>query len=163
MHKYCSKCGKELTMSRKELVKTCVKCEAEFYPKISPAIIVAVIKDDKILLARNKNFRENMFSVIAGYVDSGETLEQCVEREVQEEVSIKIKNVKYFGSQSWPYTNSLMMGFTAEYSSGDIQVDNEEIVEADWFSYDNLPIIPGKYSIANELINWFVSRYSKVS
>lgn len=157
-HKYCGKCGTETQNKDNERAKVCPNCGLISYPRISPAIIVAVIKDDKILLAHSGRFRNKMHSVLAGFVEPGETFEECVAREVFEEVNIKVKNIKYFGSQPWPFPNSLMIGFTAEYESGEIKVDNDEIIEAAWFNADELPEIPGKWSIARKLIDWFVER-----
>jgi NAD+ diphosphatase len=100
-----------------------------------------------------------MFSVLAGFVEPGESLEDCVRREVKEESGIEIKNIRYFGSQPWPFPNSLMVGFTAEYSGGEIRMDEKEILDAGWFAADNLPTIPDKISIARKLIDWFVEKY----
>jgi NAD+ diphosphatase len=158
-HKYCGQCGKPTGRLENERAKVCNKCGQLYFPRLSPAIIVAVIKDGKILLARNKNFKVPMFSVIAGFVEPGETLEDAVERELWEEVGIKVKNIKYFGSQPWPFPHSLMLGFTAEYAEGDIKIDGEEIAEARWFPPDDLPMIPEKMSIARKLIDWFCEKY----
>lgn len=154
-NKFCSKCSGKLEFSSNEISKICKNCQATYYPKISPAIIVAVIKDNKILLARAKHFSTGRFSVLAGYVEPGETLEQCVKREVKEEVNIDVKNIKYFSNQDWSFSNALMIGFTAEYAGGEIKVDDKEIAEADWFSVNNLPEFPGKISISYQLIEWF--------
>ena len=120
---------------------------------VCPAIIVGITKGDKILLANNKNFPKGLHSVIAGFVDVNETLEECVKREILEEVNIKVKNIKYFDSQPWPYPNSLMIGFTAEYESGEIKVDGEEIIHADWYNKDELPMLPEKTTIARRIID----------
>lgn len=161
-HKYCGVCG--FPMKRKESLSEraliCPKCGYTTWPRTSPAIIVAVTKGDKLLLAHNKNFSHGMYSVIAGFVELGETFEQCVKREAFEEVGIQIDNIKYFGSQPWPFPNSMMVGFTAEYSGGQIVEDGKEIVHADWFSKDE---IPGMYreskSIGSELIKWFIETH----
>jgi NAD+ diphosphatase len=157
--KFCAQCGKPLDVNAYERAKLCTSCGISYYPKLSPAIIVAVIKDDRILLARGKNFPIGRYSVIAGYVDPGETLEQCVRREVKEEVGIEIKNISYFGSLPWPCSDSIMIGFTAEYSGGSIQADGVEITEAGWFKADGLPDVPGKVSLARQLIDWFIGRH----
>ena len=107
------------------------------------------------MLAHNKNFKAGLYSIIAGFVEPGETLEHCAEREIQEEVGIKVKNIKYFTSQPWPFPESLMLAFTAEYDSGDITVDNTEITDAAWFSADELPDIPTTDSVAGKLIRWY--------
>ena len=126
------------------------------FPRISPAVIVLVERDGQVLLARSPRFTANFYSVLAGFVEPGETLEDTVHREIEEEVGIKIRNVRYFGSQPWPFPDSLMIGFTAEYESGEIRIDKAEISEAGWFYPENLPAIPGKISIARRLIDWFI-------
>lgn len=155
-HKYCSRCGSKTVSLEGERAKKCPECGFVAYPKICPATITAVIKNDKILLAHNSNFAEGLYSVIAGFVEPGETFEECVRREVLEEVGIKVKNIKYFSSQPWPFPNSLMIAFTAEYESGEIKVDGAEISDANWFSINNLPMLPSKISVASKLINHFI-------
>lgn len=157
-HAFCGRCGSESSVKKDELAKVCIKCGLTVYPRISPAVIVAVTKDDKLLLARAGRFRNKMFSVLAGFVEPGETFEQCIEREIYEEVNIKVHNMKYFGSQPWPFPDSIMVGFTAEYKSGELRPDGTEILEADWFSKEQIPEIPGKWSIARKLIDWFLTR-----
>lgn len=158
MHQFCGRCGSPTQEQLGERAKICPKCGFISYPRICPATITAVLKDNKILLAHAKNFKGNMFSLIAGFLEPGETLEECVQREIMEEVSIKVKNIKYLGSQPWPYPNSMMIGFTAEYESGEISVDGEEISEAGWFDVGNLPELPSKVSIAREIIDWYISQ-----
>lgn len=158
-HRYCGRCGIMTQNKDTERAKVCPNCGLVSYPRISPAVIVAVIRDGKILLARASRFRSSMHSVLAGFVEPGETFEECVKREICEEVNINVKNIKYFGSQPWPFPDSIMIGFTAEYDSGEIKVDNEEIVEAGWYSANELPEIPGKWSIARKLIDWYVENY----
>ncbi len=155
-HKYCSRCGAENINKEDERAKVCSKCGAVSYPVICPAIIVAITKGDEILLAHNSNFEENMYSIIAGYVDAGEDLESCVKREVFEEIGIKVKNIRYYGNQTWSFPNSLMIGFFAEYESGEITVDGKEILDAAWFTKDNLPNLPKKMSIARKMIDCFI-------
>jgi NAD+ diphosphatase len=121
---------------------------------MSPAIIVAVSRGEQILLARASRFPEGLYSVIAGFVEPGESLEECLEREVREETGIEVDNIRYFGSQAWPFPNSLMVGFTADYAAGEIVIDRDEIVEAGWFSAKSLPTIPEKLSIARRLIDY---------
>jgi NAD+ diphosphatase len=160
-HKYCGCCGSLMEDKEEERAKICPDCKTVYFPRLSPAVIVAVTKEDKILLARSGRFPGNMFSVLAGFVEIGESLEDCVEREVFEETGIQVKNITYFNSQSWPFPDSLMLGFTAEYAEGEICVDPSEIAEAHWFTADKLPDIPGKISIARHLIDDFVYRQSK--
>jgi NAD+ diphosphatase len=155
--KFCGRCGAETKRKKNEHVRICPICKLTNYPRISPAIITAVVKDNKILLARGVNFpNKKMFSVLAGFVEPGETLEECVVREIFEETRIKVKKIQYFKSQSWPFPDSLMIGFTAEYKSGNLFIDTREIVDAGWFTAGNLPVVPGKYTLAGELIEWFV-------
>ncbi len=158
-HQYCGKCGTPTEDKSDERAKVCLKCGLIHYPRLSPAIIVAIIKDNRILLARSNRFPFRFYSVLAGFVEAGETFEECVKREVKEEVGIKVKNISYFGSQPWPFPNSLMVGFTADYCSGKITIDETEIKDAGWFTAHNLPSIPGKISIARRLIDWFVKEY----
>jgi NAD+ diphosphatase len=120
---------------------------------------VAVLKNNKILLGRNKRFKLPFYSVLAGFVEPGETLEQCVQREIREEVGITVKNIRYFGSQPWPFPDSLMIAFTAQYAGGDISLDGSEIIDAAWFAKDNLPKIPPRISIARQLIDWFIQNH----
>lgn len=156
-HRFCGRCGAKTGDKPDERAKVCLQCGLLNYPRISPAIIVAVIKDDCILLARNKRFKRSFYSVLAGFVELGETLEQCVAREVLEETGISVANLRYFGSQPWPFPDSLMVGFLADYAGGDIHIDGLEISDAGWFPRDSLPSIPPRLSIARKLIDWFVA------
>ncbi len=163
VNQYCGCCGHKTADKKDERAKICPSCGYTVYPRISPATITAVFRKDKILLAHNKNFKKDLYSLIAGYVEPGETLEQCVVREIREEVGIKVKNIKYFGSQPWPFPDSLMMAFTAEYESGEIEVDNFEITDAAWYSADNLPEIPNTDSVAGKMIRWYRDQMNKMS
>ena len=160
-HKFCGVCGAPTEKKDNEHAKVCPKCGHISYPRLSPAVIVAITKGDKLLLASNKNFTSNMYSVLAGFVEAGESLEECVKREIREEVSIEVKNIQYFGSQSWPFPNSFMIGFTAEYESGEIKVDENELSDAKWFSVKELPNIPASISISRKLIDWYVEKYKE--
>ena len=157
-HKFCNNCGTATKQSPVETALVCIKCGAAHYPKICPAVIVSILHEDKILLAHNRNFRPGLFSTIAGFVEAGESLEDCVRREVLEEVGVNVRDIKYFDSQSWPFPNSLMLGFTAEHESGEIRPDGTEITEADWFTADTLPEIPAPGSISRSLIDDFINR-----
>jgi NAD+ diphosphatase len=155
-HVFCGQCGQRMEDKNDERAKVCRGCDLTYYPRLSPAIIVAVTRGKEILLARSARFPLGFYSVLAGFVEPGETLEACVAREVFEEVGIIVKNIRYFGSQPWPFPDSLMLGFIAEYADGQIQMDATEIMDAQWFEKDCLPDIPPGISIARHLIDWFV-------
>jgi NAD+ diphosphatase len=159
--RYCGYCGMETIRARGMIAKECPCCELLIFPRISPAVIVLVERENRVLLARVKRFTSELYSVLAGFVELGETLEEAVRREIGEEVGIRVKNIRYFGSQPWPFPDSLMIGFTAEYESGEIKIDETEIADAGWFDPEKLPTIPGKISIARQLIDWFVETRSK--
>jgi len=154
--RYCGKCGSLTENHSEERAKICPECGHTTYPKISPAMICSVTRGNKILLARGSKFTQPVYSVLAGFVEPGETLEETVEREVMEETGISVKNIKYFGNQPWPFSSSMMIAFTAEYESGDIKIDDKEILDAGWFTPGNLPMLPTPYSIARRLIMNFV-------
>ena len=155
-HQYCSKCGAQTENKIDERAKLCPSCGFVNYPRISPAIIVAITRGREILLAKGSHYKADFYSVLAGFVEPGETFEECVQREVGEEVGLKVKNIKYFASQPWPFPDSLMVGFTAEYASGIINIDKKEILDAGWFTVEQLPLTPGNGSIARSLIDWFI-------
>jgi NAD+ diphosphatase len=160
-HQFCGQCGTHMETLSYERAKQCPACGLTGYPRLSPAIIIAVTRcidgENRILLARNHRFPPGRYSVVAGFVEPGESLEETARREVLEEVGIRIKNIRYFGSQPWPFPNSLMLGFTADYDSGDIVLEEEEIADAQWFSAHNLPKLPPKISIARQLIDAFIA------
>lgn len=158
MSKFCGKCGSMTEEGRSERVKICPECGSLFYPRISPAVIIAVIKNGEILLAHNRKYPKNFYGLIAGFMEPGETFEACAQREIAEEVGIKVKNLNYFSSQPWPFPDSLMIGFTAEYESGDIMVDGVEIDDAGWYQRDNLPNLPPMQSIARKLVEWYLGK-----
>lgn len=157
-HRFCGRDGQPTELVPGERARRCSVCRTPYYPRISPAVIVLITRGDAMLLARNANFPGAFFSTLAGFVDVGESLEETVVREVKEEVGVELKNLRYFGSQPWPFGRSLMLGFTAEYAGGDIQVDGKEIAEAGWFTPDNLPNLPPPMSIARQLINGFIAQ-----
>lgn len=161
-NRYCSRCGALAEDKQDERAKICPICGFINYPRISPAIIVAIVNKDKLLLAHNSRFAEGTYSVIAGFVEPGETFEKCVAREVKEEVGIDVKNIKYFSSQPWPFPDSIMIGFTAEYAGGEIKEDGIEIMDAGWYKADELPSTPTGGSIAAKLIKWFIENNSDV-
>ena len=161
MHQFCGRCGAETDYSQSERVKICPACEAHYYPRVSPAVIVAIHRENKLLLMRNKRYKHNFYSVLAGFVEPGESLEAAIVREVKEEVGIEVKNIRYFASQPWPFPDSLMIGFTADYAGGNLVPDGFEISEAGWYAVDDLPLIPGPISIARKLIDAFVEEQKK--
>jgi len=151
--RYCGRCGTRTERVQVERALRCPSCGLVVYPRISPAIIVLIKNNDRILLARSPHFPPGMHSIIAGFAEAGETLEQAVHREIHEEVGIAVKNIRYFGSEPWPFPNSLMIGFTADYASGEIAIDNREIVSAGWYSRDTLPPLPSPMSISRALLD----------
>ncbi len=155
-HQFCGKCGRPTEDGQDERAKVCPRCNLVNYPRVSPAIIVAVIKNNQILLANNIRFKSGYYSVLAGFVEPGENLEECVAREIKEEVGISVNNIRYFASQPWPFPNSLMVAFLADYAGSEIKTDTTEIRDAGWFTADNLPAIPPRITIARQLIDWFV-------
>lgn len=160
-NRFCGRCGSKTGDKTDERAKLCPNCGAVVYPKLSPAIIVAVERENSLLLAHAAHFSNNIYSVISGYVEPGETLEDCVRRELREEVQIEAKNIRYFGSQPWPYTDSLMIAFTAEYAGGEIQVDGQEIETAGWYTVEELRSlnIPNPISVSRSLIEWFIKKH----
>ncbi len=158
-HRFCGRCGNPTRRVNWEMAVHCDKCQHRAYPRVSPCIIVAIHNDDKILLAQGVRHQNlGFYSTLAGFVESAESLEQAIHREVKEEVGVNIGEVEYFGSQPWPFPHSIMVGYIAKYQSGDILIDEKEIVDAQWFDIDELPKIPGKFSIAGRLIEETVNR-----
>lgn len=155
--KFCGVCGGPMKFHT-DISKRCECCGKEVWPQLATAIIVLIHRGDEVLLAKGRNFKSDFYGLIAGFVETGETLEEAVHREVMEETGIKIKNIRYFASQPWPYPSGLMVGFNAEYESGEIHIQLEELKKAGWFRRDNLPNLPEKLSIARQLIdNWLQS------
>lgn len=163
-HQFCGRCGAPMAAMANERAKRCTECGLSNYPRISPAIIIAITREmegeKRILLARNHRFPTGRYSILAGFVEPGESLEECAAREVMEEVAIEIDNIRYVSSQPWPFPNSLMLGFTAEYAGGDFHLEDAEIAEAGWFGVNNLPNLPQKPSIARQLIDAFIAENS---
>ena len=155
--KFCGSCGNKLEDSGTDLARVCPVCKERFYPQIAPAVITAVLKENKLLLAHNRNFTSGVHSLIAGFVESGESLEQAVAREIMEETSIRVKNIRYYASQPWPFPNSLMLGFVADYDSGELKPDGIELESAGWYSADDLPDLPEHGSIARKIIDDFIA------
>lgn len=151
--KFCGVCGGTMKFHT-DISKRCEHCGKEIWPSLAPAVIVRITRgDDEILMARARNFRSDFYGLIAGFVETGETLEEAVVREVQEETGLRVKNIRYFGSQPWPYPCGLMVGFTADYDGGEIHVQREELQNAAWFHRNHMPKMPEKLSIARQLID----------
>ena len=159
--KFCSHCGGALIPNGNDYGRKCRECGMTFYAPISPAVITAIEHDGKLLLAHNTAWPEERYSIIAGFVEPGERLEETVRREIREEVSVEVRNVKYFGSQTWPFPNSLMLGFTAEYESGEIKPDGVEISKAGFYAPGEIMKmnLPNHESIARKLIDNFIKKY----
>jgi len=158
-NRFCGKCGARMLPheNRAERAFVCPQCGYAAYPKISPAVIVLVTKGDQILLQRNTHYKTNRWTLVAGFVDAGESFEEAVRREIAEEASIEVRDVRYFGSQTWPFPSNIMVGFRAEYTGGDLKPDGEEVVESGWFDRAHLPEIPTKGSIARAMIDAWLS------
>ena len=157
-NKFCGQCGAPTQRSDSDRSLKCAECNLPFYPRLSPSITVLITRGADLLLAKNAQARGNFYSTIAGFVEPGETIEETVHREVREEVGVQVSNVTYFGSQSWPFPNSLMLGFHAEYAGGEIVLQEEEIADAQWFHYNELPNRPPRVSISGWLIDDYISR-----
>ena len=155
-YQFCGRCGQKTVLDEKDMMLKCPSCGQVHYPRIAPAIIVAIRKDDELLMAKHSYHDNIRYALIAGFVEPGESVEEAVHREVLEEVGIKIKNLKYQKSQTWPFPNSLMLAFTAEYESGDINVDGDEIVNAKWFKKDEIIRYGSDISISDWLIQKFI-------
>lgn len=159
-HRYCGACASPLAANLHDKGKACPSCGELYYPRLSPAMMLAITRGRQILLARSPHFAPGMYSALAGFVEPGETVESCVEREAFEEVGIRVHKLQYLASQSWPFPHSLMLAFHAEYLSGEITPQAGEIEDAAWFDLDALPAIPAGHSIAHWLITHIKKNYS---
>lgn len=155
--RFCPACGVP-TLQTTPICKQCPQCKQEFYPVIHTAIIVLIRRGNSILLVHARNFKGNFHGLVAGFLEVGETLEDCVRREVMEETGLTIKNISYFGSQSWPYPSGLMTGFIADYESGELNLQKEELSTGCFFTKEHLPEIPKKLSIARKMIDWWLEQ-----
>ena len=157
-HLFCSRCGTRTARSHHHESMTCPACGQHHFARVAPAVIVLVQRGDETLLARSPHFTPGVYSTLAGFVEPGESLEECVHREIEEEVGVRVGALRYFGSQPHPFPHSLMVGFVADWLSGDIRIDPEEIEDARWFRREALPDLPHPMSIARALIEDFVAR-----
>lgn len=153
--RYCPVCSMP-TEKQTPIMKKCPACGYEMYPPISTAIIVLIRRNEEILLVHARNFRGTFYGLVAGFLEPGETLEQCVQREVMEETGLKVKNITYFGNQPWPYPSGLMVGFIADYESGEIKLQKDELSAGAFYRKENMPEIPRKMSIARKMIDWWL-------
>lgn len=160
-HQFCPTCGAATHPSEQEKCKICPNCGYRSYPRISPSIIVSVTRGDELLMLRSPHFPEGLFSVVAGFVDAGETLEAAVIREVWEETGIRIKNIRYHSNQPWSFPHSLMVGFTAEYASGTLTPCPIEVEAAGWYTAETMPTLPSRSAIARNLIDDFIAATNK--
>ncbi|MDF7824338.1 NAD(+) diphosphatase [Pontiellaceae bacterium B12227] len=159
-HQFCSRCGAKAEPSETERAMVCPECNLQNYPRISPSMIVAVTRGDELLMARGHHFPPGLYSVVAGFLEPGETMEQCVAREVMEETGIEVENIQYVTSQPWPFPHSIMIGFKADYVRGEIRIDPKEIEDAGWYTPDTLPEIPSRATIARKLIDDYLASHS---
>jgi NAD+ diphosphatase len=155
-HRFCGRCGNPMQVDVVERAMRCDPCRVINYPRIAPCVIVLVTRGEELLLARNVNFPQPMYSTLAGFIEAGETAEATLRREVREEVGVEVANLRYFQSQSWPFPNQLMLGFFADYAGGEIACDGTEIADARWFHYSDLPMIPPQSSISGQLIHHYI-------
>ena len=161
-HRFCGRCGGETGPVSGELARKCRRCGMLHYPRLSPAVVVLVRDGSRVLLARSPGFPAHMYSVLAGFVEPGESIEETIKREVREEVGIEVSNMRYFGSQPWPFPNSLMIGFTAEYAGGELEIEPTEIEDAGWYEPGEFPPLPPRVSIARAMIDAFAARHGRV-
>lgn len=162
-HRYCGRCGTPTEAKTEERARACPACRLTAYPRIAPAVMALVRREGEILLGRSPHFPPGMFSALAGFVEPGETLEQCLAREVEEEVGVKVSRIRYFASQPWPFPNSLMIAFICDWVSGEIRPQAGEIEDAKWFSVLQLPKLPSRISIARRLIDAAVAEMRAAS
>ncbi len=162
-HHFCGRCGQPTTQHATLYERHCAHCHVHFYPRISPSIIVLIQKGDELLMARSHHFNPGVYGLVAGFVEAGENVEDAVHREVYEETHIRVKNLRYFGSQPWPFPDSLMIGFFAEYESGELIIDPVEIEDAGWYHYKSLPGRPTSISIASKMLNSYLAEKNKIA
>ncbi len=162
-HRFCGRCGAPTQVIEQERVKYCARCDLRFYPRLSPCVITLVTRGQHCLLARHARSRQPVYTCLAGFVEVGERPEDTLRREVFEEVGIHLGDLRYFASQPWPFPGQLMLGFFADYAGGDIRIDGHEILDAAWYTYDQLPVIPPIATLSGQLIARFVEQQAQGS
>lgn len=161
-HQFCGRCGAATVPVPGERARRCPECGLTAFPRLSPAIIVLIERGERVLLARGRGMPAGRHGIVAGFVEPGESLEEAVRREVWEEVGLEIDDVRYFGSQAWPFPHAIMIGFTAKHAAGEIELRDGELAAAEWFSLDSLPTVPSKMSIARQLLDAWAARRNGV-
>lgn len=162
-HQFCGRCGQPTSQHAQDLAKSCFHCAIDFYPRLSPCVITLITRGDECLLAWHTRSKEEKYSCLAGFIEMGECPEQTLVREVREEVGLEIHNIRYQASQPWPFPGQLMLGYFADYASGDIKLDQQEIRSAHWFRYNQLPKTPPPNTLSGRLINAFVQERIRVN
>lgn len=157
-HQFCGRCGQKTAQDSFDFARVCGSCSLRFYPRISPCMIVLITRGDELLLAHHHRASRVMYTTLAGFVEAGEGVEDCVRREVREEVGVDLGKLEYFRSQPWAFPHQLMLGFFAEYEAGEIKIDPTEIIDARWFRYDELPQVPAIATVAGQLIAHYVEQ-----
>jgi NAD+ diphosphatase len=160
-HQFCGRCGQPMSVDLDERAMRCTPCGSVLYPRIAPCIIVLVTRGEELLLACSPRFKAPFYSTLAGFIEAGESAEECLAREVREEVGLEVQNIRYFSSQPWPFPNQLMLGYFADYAGGEIVCDPQEIADAQWFHYRNLPQVPPASSISGQLIKAYVGSLAR--
>ena len=155
-HRYCGRCGAPTEQASGISVR-CTGCGEEVFPRLNPAIVVLVTRGEEALLVHARNFSRPMYALVAGFVETAESLEECVVREVMEETSLRIRDIRYFGSQSWPFPSQLMIAFTAEYDSGELDFADGELTSGGWFRRENPPLLPTPPSLSRQLIDAWIA------
>ena len=158
-HQFCGRCGSATAAHEQDRSRICPSCGLESFPRLSPAVIVLIARGEELLLSRSPHFPDGVYSILAGFVEPGETLEEAVEREIAEEVGLRVKDIRYVASQPWPFPHSLMLGFRAEYAGGELKMDPEELEDAGWYRPPDLPGLPSPASIARRLIDEFLREH----
>lgn len=157
-YRFCARCAGALAPTPQSRARTCTRCKHEWYPRVSPCAIVLVRDGDRLLMTRQARYPAGMYGLVAGFVEANESVEQCAARECLEECGVQLRNLRYFGSQPWPFPHQLMLGYVADYAGGELVVDTTELEDARWFHRDELPKLPTQISIARKLIDAFVER-----